>query len=147
LAATRNSTSLLPCPEIGDNPEIQLTALDAVQAHSGCVDTANLPAPPPASTIGGAANVTWHLTGSGPLGVVVMVEDVLQPAVSAAAIRPIAVPSNEQRFTRTRFVASLRIIADFRRSLANRVPALPSSKSYSREVRCRSVVWLTAIRV
>jgi hypothetical protein len=37
---------------------IQFAALEAVHAHSGCVVTANVPRPPPASIIGGASTDT-----------------------------------------------------------------------------------------
>ena len=51
LAATRNVTLPLPCPDAGDNPEIQLADVDASHAHSGCAVTAKLPEPPAASII------------------------------------------------------------------------------------------------
>jgi len=41
----------VPCPEAGDNAEIQFTELVAVHAHSGCAVTAKLPEPPAASII------------------------------------------------------------------------------------------------
>src|SRR5262245_45785066 len=53
LGATRNSRSALPCPEVGVNPEIQFTVDEGVHAHSGCVVTATLAAPPPASIVDG----------------------------------------------------------------------------------------------
>jgi hypothetical protein len=91
LGETRNSTSLLPCPDAGASPEIQFTALDAVHAHSGCAATENLVAPPPASTTDGAASDTWHLTGSGPEGVTVVVElEVHAAAIAAATMRAAA---------------------------------------------------------
>src|SRR5262245_56564915 len=93
LGATRNWTSALPCPVAGENPEIQPAALDAVHAHSGCVATESPAVPPPASmTDTLVANVTWHLTGSGPLGLAVVVEDALHAAV-AAAIKPMPAAS------------------------------------------------------
>jgi hypothetical protein len=58
FAATRNDTLAVPCPDGGDNAEIQLTLVDASQPHSGCVVTASAPEPPPASNIGGAASAT-----------------------------------------------------------------------------------------
>ena len=114
LGVTRNSTSPLPCPEAGDNPEIQFTALDTVHPHSGCVAIDNLAAPPPASTTDGFASDTGHLTGSGPVPVTIVVEDALQPAVTAAATRTTATSRDGRRLTRTTFDAGLRIIADFR---------------------------------
>jgi hypothetical protein len=89
LAATRNSTLLVPCPEAGDNAEIQFTELVAVHAHSGCAVIENEAAPPLASTIGGAASETWHFTGSGPVGVAVVVEEVLQAPVMQATRRAV----------------------------------------------------------
>ena len=135
LGVTRNSTSPLPCPEAGDNPEIQFTALDTVHAHSGCVAIDNLAAPPPASTTEGFASDTPHLTGPGPVPVTVVVEDALQPAVTAAANKTTATSRDGRRLTRTPFDAGLRIIADFRRSLARARSAQRSSKSYSIEDR------------
>jgi hypothetical protein len=35
LGATVNVMVPLPCPEVGDNPEIQLTVVEASHAHSG----------------------------------------------------------------------------------------------------------------
>jgi hypothetical protein len=65
--------------------------------------------------------------------VAVVVEDALQPAVSEAAIKPIAATSDGQRFTRTRFDASLGIVTDFCRSLAKKRSGAELSKSYSKE--------------
>ena len=132
LAATRNSTLPLPCPEAGDNPEIQGAALEASHAHSGCVVTENLAAPPLASTANGLASDTWHLTGSGPIGVVV--EDALQPPLTVAATRTTAATRDGQRLARTRFDTTVSSIREFRRSLVKpRRPCSPSSKSYSSE--------------
>jgi hypothetical protein len=58
LAATRNDTFAVPCPEAGDNAEIQFTFVEASHAHSGCVVTASDPAPPLASIIAGVVSVT-----------------------------------------------------------------------------------------
>jgi hypothetical protein len=49
-----------------------------------------------------------------------VVEDALQPAVTAAATTTTATSRDGRRLTRTTFDAGLRIIADFRRSVANR---------------------------
>src|SRR5262245_44269895 len=112
LGATRNSTSPLPCPEAGENPEIHPTPLDAVHAHSGCVEIENLPEPPAASIIDGPAKATWHLTGSGPVGLAVVVEDALHAAV-VAAIRPTTAENNARRYARTRFDAEVGFISNF----------------------------------
>src|SRR5262245_45775895 len=85
LGATLNPTLPLPCPEAGDSAEIQLTELVAVHAHSGCAAMEKEAAPPPASTIDGAASDTWHLIGSGPAGVTVVVEDAVHAPVRTAA--------------------------------------------------------------
>jgi hypothetical protein len=135
LGVTRNSTLPLPCPEAGDNPEIQFTALDTVHAHSGCVAIDNLAGPPPASTTDGFVSDTPHLTDSGPVPVTVVVEDALQPAVTAAATRTTATSRDGRRLTRPTLNGGLRIIADFRRWLAYRAVRQASSKSYSIEER------------
>jgi hypothetical protein len=51
LGVTRNVTSPLPCPDVGDNDEIQLADVEASHAHSGCAVTRKLPVPPSASII------------------------------------------------------------------------------------------------
>ena len=66
LAATRNETVPEPCPDAGESAEIQFAFVAASHAHSGCVVTANDPAPPAASSGGGVASVTRHFTGFGP---------------------------------------------------------------------------------
>jgi hypothetical protein len=57
FGATRNDTSPVPWPEPGDTADIQLTELEAVHAHSGCVVIENLLAPPAASIAGGVVIV------------------------------------------------------------------------------------------
>ena len=104
LGVTRNSTSPLPCPEAGDNPKIQFTALDTFHAHSGCVVIDSLAVPPPASTFDGVASDTGHLTDSAPVGVTIVVEDELQPAVIAAATR--IMPANTPGHPRMRAAPS-----------------------------------------
>jgi hypothetical protein len=49
LAATRNSTVPLPCPDAGESPEIQLTDVEADHSQSAVVVTERLPVPPAAS--------------------------------------------------------------------------------------------------
>jgi hypothetical protein len=112
LGVTRNSTSPLPWPEAGDNPEIQFTALDTVQPHSGCVAIDKLATPPSASTTDGLASDTPHLTAPGPVPVTVVVEDALQPAVAAAATSTTATSRDGRRLTQTMFDAGLSIMAD-----------------------------------
>ena len=46
LGATRNSTVLVPCPEVGDSPESQFAAVDTSHGHSGAVVTVTVPVPP-----------------------------------------------------------------------------------------------------
>ena len=46
LGATRNSTVLVPCPDVGDRPESQLAAVDTSQGHSGAVVMVTVPIPP-----------------------------------------------------------------------------------------------------
>ena len=46
LGATRNSTVLVPCPEVGDSPESQFAAVDTSHGHSGVVVTVTVPVPP-----------------------------------------------------------------------------------------------------
>jgi hypothetical protein len=58
FGATRNSTAAVPWPETGDNPEIQSTAVDAVQAHSGAVVTESVAGPPSGATTGAVASET-----------------------------------------------------------------------------------------
>jgi hypothetical protein len=58
LGATPKSTSREPCPDAGDNPEIQFADVVTSHAHSGCVVTENLLAPPAASIAGGVVNET-----------------------------------------------------------------------------------------
>jgi hypothetical protein len=83
LGRTRNDRFAAPCPEAGDNPEIQFTLLVASQRHSGCVVIASDPLPPSAPIVGGEAIDTTHFTGFGP---VLMVEDVPHPEAIVAAM-------------------------------------------------------------
>ena len=46
LGATRNSTVLVPCPEVGDSPESQFAPVDTSQGHSGAVVMVTVPVPP-----------------------------------------------------------------------------------------------------
>src|SRR5688572_15130588 len=46
LGATRNSTVLVPCPEVGDSPESQFAAVDTSHGHSGGAVTVTVPVPP-----------------------------------------------------------------------------------------------------
>ena len=107
LAATRNDTVADPCPDAGDSPEIQTVAVVASHAHSSCVVTASDPAPPVASSAGGAASVTPNFTGFGPW---LIVEDVSQPetsrpiatiAIATGVARPVRVMRWTLRFTPT----------------------------------------------
>jgi hypothetical protein len=52
LGAARNSIVLEPCPEAGDSPESQLTAVDTSHGHSGVVVTATAPDPPSGPMLG-----------------------------------------------------------------------------------------------
>ena len=65
LTATVNEIVPFPFPDAGDNAEIQLIAVEASHAHSGCVVTLKLPRPPPASTLDGEPNETEHFTSVG----------------------------------------------------------------------------------
>ena len=68
---TRNSIWPLPCPEAGDNPEIQLTSAAAVHEHSGCVLTLTaLVSPLPSSVVSLSDSDTPHLIGDGPVDTV-----------------------------------------------------------------------------
>jgi hypothetical protein len=58
LAATRNDTLAVPCPDAGTNAEIQFTLVEASHAHSGCVLIDTEADPPPASISGGAVSDT-----------------------------------------------------------------------------------------
>jgi len=80
LGETLNAIVLLPLPEAGDTPEIQLTAAEASHEHSDPAVTLKLPRPPPASSVAGEPNPTSHLTSVGP-------EDALEshPPVATAA--------------------------------------------------------------
>ena len=50
----------------------QFASVDAVQAHSGCVETDTLPGPPLASIeLEDVTSDTWHLTGVGPVATLV----------------------------------------------------------------------------
>jgi hypothetical protein len=71
LAVTRNCICPLPCPDAGDNPEIQLTSDAAVQEHSGCVFTLIELVPPlPSSVALLSDSDTPHLIGDGPVDTV-----------------------------------------------------------------------------
>ena len=84
FGAAWKATEALPCPEVGDSPDIQLASAEAVHVHSGWVVTATLPAPPAASIADGdAVTETAHFTGVGPSAVVVV--DVEPQAATAAA--------------------------------------------------------------
>ena len=84
LGAAWKATAALPCPEVGDSPDIQVASAEAVHVHSGWVATAMLPAPPAASSVDGdAVTETEHFTGVGPSAVVVV--DVEPQAATAAA--------------------------------------------------------------
>ena len=101
LAATRNVTLPLPCPDAGDTLVIQLALVDAVHAHSGCVLTVIALFPPAASIIGGAVSATWHLTGSGPAETV---DVVSQPAAAIPTTTNRTAGTNPRVFIRTRWV-------------------------------------------
>jgi hypothetical protein len=99
---TRKDRFAAPCPEAGDNAEIQFTLVVASHLHSGCVAIASEPEPPSAPIIGGEASETTHFTGFGP---VLMVEDVSQPETIAAAIKTnpaafTAPPAEQEAFQR-----------------------------------------------
>jgi hypothetical protein len=57
----------------------------AVQAHSGWPVTAIEPLPPSGTMLGGAANVSWHLGGVGPVVTVDVVAESHAAATSATA--------------------------------------------------------------
>jgi hypothetical protein len=82
LRATLNVMVALPLPDAGDNPEIQLTAVEASHAHSASAVRLMLPRPPPASTVGGEPNETSQLSAVG-------AEDTLEedshPPIATAA--------------------------------------------------------------
>jgi hypothetical protein len=84
LGATRNDRLAAPCPDVGDNDEIQFALVPASHLHSGCVEIASDPVPPTASIVAGAVSETTHFTGLGP---VLIVEDVSQLETIAAATR------------------------------------------------------------
>ena len=46
LGATRNSTVLVPCPEVGVRPESQFAAVDTSHGHSGAAEMVTVPVPP-----------------------------------------------------------------------------------------------------
>jgi len=100
FAAARNATVPLPCPDVGDRPVIQVALVEAVHAHSGSVVTVIELLAPAASMIAGAATVTWHLTGSGP---VETVDDVSHPAATIAATSDTTAATKRRDLTRTRW--------------------------------------------
>lgn len=100
LAAARNETVPLPCPDVGDNPVIQLAVVEAVHAHSGSVVTVIELLAPAASRIPGAATETWHLTGSGP---VETVDVVSHAAATIAATNDTTAATATRDFARTRW--------------------------------------------
>ena len=88
LGATLNAMVLLPFPEVGDSPEIQLTAAEASHEHSASAVTLKLPRPPPASSIGGEPNATSHLSAVGPSDT--PEEDPHPPIATAATTNSVA---------------------------------------------------------
>jgi hypothetical protein len=83
-----------PWPDVGDSSDIQLACDDAVQAHSGCVDTLTVPVPPLATTeLEETSRETPHFGGVGPVDVV---EDEAHP------LARIAVASASPSASRTR---------------------------------------------
>lgn len=105
LGETRNDRLAPPCPEAGDNAEIQFTLLAAFHVHSGCVVIASDPVPPSAPIIGGEASDTTHFTGFGP---VLTVADVSQLETSVAAMTTrtagfTASPAEQDAFQRLQF--------------------------------------------
>ena len=109
LGATRKSTSREPCADVGARPEIQFADVVTSHAHSGCVVTENLLAPPVASSIGGDVNDTWHLTTSGP--VCSTVEEVPQLAANTATHRRASVARGTLRRTQATCNPRLSMIA------------------------------------
>jgi len=87
LGATLNEMVALPFPDVGDNAEIQLTAVETSHAHSALAVRLKLPRPPPASTVGGEPSETSHPTAVG-------AEDTLEephpPAATAATTNSVA---------------------------------------------------------
>jgi hypothetical protein len=67
---------------------IHAAPVETSHAHSGCVVTENLPAPPAESITGGVVSETWHLTTSGLVSEIE--EDVPQPLMNTAAHRRMA---------------------------------------------------------
>ena len=85
LGATRNSTVLVPCPEVGDSPESQFAAVDTSHGHSGDVVTVTVPIPPSGPILEeGTANATWHFSC---VGTVVTADWDSQPPTTVAALR------------------------------------------------------------
>src|SRR5262245_41572949 len=95
LGATVNETVPLPFPDVGDNAEIQVIAVEASHAHSGWVVTLKLPRPPPASTVGGEPNETSHFTAVGAGDT--LESDPHPPIVTAATTNSVATVARRQR--------------------------------------------------
>jgi hypothetical protein len=92
LGATRNSTVLEPCPEVGDTPESQLAAVDTSQGHSGAVVIVTVPEPPSAPMVGEpTASATWHFCGVG----AVVTDDSESPQPTIAPALRTATSGNE----------------------------------------------------
>src|SRR5262245_32039916 len=112
LAETLNDTLPLPCPDVGDNPLIQSTDVDAVHAHSGWAVTENDPVPPPASTAGGVVSDNAHFPASAAVGLVITVEELSHPLTNTAATSTDAAATDGQRrATHARINAGLSSIA------------------------------------
>jgi len=86
LAAIYIRTCALPCPDEGVRPVIQAASEDADHAHSGCVVTPTV-AVSPLEVTGdpGAASVTAHLAGEGPVDVATV--EPQAPTVQARTYR------------------------------------------------------------
>jgi hypothetical protein len=80
LGATLNVTVASPFPDVGDNAEIQVTAVEASHAHSALAVRLKLPRPPSASTVGGEPSETSHPTAVG-----FETDEDPQPPVATAA--------------------------------------------------------------
>src|SRR5262245_8429653 len=86
LAAICNCSWALPCPDEGVRPVIHAASEEADQAHSGCVVTPTVAVSPPELTgEPGAATVTAHLAGEGPVDVATV--EPQAPAVQASTHR------------------------------------------------------------
>jgi hypothetical protein len=86
LAAICIRSCALPCPDEGVRPVIQPASDDADHAHSGCVVTATVAVSPLELTAdAGAASVTAHFAGEGPVDVATV--DPQAPTVQARTYR------------------------------------------------------------